>query len=69
MKEFPIATDTQTYEIEGKGGLWLREKYKEAIINPESTRAMKGNSLAWFVPVPDNEQKTEEGERGIFPEV
>lgn len=60
MKEFPIATEKErTYEIEGQGGLWVREKYTDAKGNPESVRAMKGNSLAWFVPAPNRDEQKE----------
>lgn len=51
MNNFPEAKeDIKKYTIEGLGGLWLRQKYTDAKLNPKAIRALKGNTLAWFTP-------------------
>lgn len=51
MKDFPEAKEAvKKYEIQGKEGLWVRQKYTDARINPEAIRAYKGARIIWFVP-------------------
>ena len=52
MQKFPTATVVpKTHYIEGLEGQWSQAKYSEAKNNPEAVRAIKGNSISWFVPV------------------
>ncbi len=52
MEQFPNATELpRIYSLEGHEGEWNQVKYAEAKVNPSAVRALKKNTIAWFVPV------------------
>lgn len=51
MEEFATASEMlKTYKIEGQKGSWVQVKYREAMKNPASIRALKKATVCWFVP-------------------
>lgn len=51
MKGFPEAKEVVAkYEIQGREGLWVRQKYEDARTNPAAIKAYKKKRLIWFAP-------------------
>jgi len=52
MEQFPEASELpRIYSLEGHEGKWNQAKYAEAKKNPSAVRAIKKNTVAWFLPV------------------